>query len=303
MVRILLRHLMAAVVTLMLLLTIDSVFGQNPSTFLLFTRDAEAKVPIEPCDYAVYYHFTIQYEYEDSMRTAIDTLVLEMGKTCNRFSSVTADWADSVNFYYQRDGGKRDFGDHFILYMDVYTYLQAQEWRVYHLFAKNTYYYVQDIVPMQWETLPGDTTVMGLTCRKAKTEYGGRTWYAWYTVDIPMNYGPWKLGNLPGLILKAEDADAIFTWEAISMEEPKNRTIYRYDGSNYEKTLSNEGDRYQERRISRKQMDKLWKRRWQDILLMITLDSRGMISFQGPASEYKILDTFYPQFETDLKNK
>ena len=65
----------------------------------------------------------------------------------------------------------------------------------------------------------------------AEAEFRGRVWRAWFTYEIPMPYGPWKLGGLPGLILKAEDADSLFVFEMAGISDFRNGDmhIYRYD--------------------------------------------------------------------------
>jgi GLPGLI family protein len=49
--------------------------------------------------------------------------------------------------------------------------------------------------------------------QKATTEFGGRTWTAWFCNDIPFPDGPYKFSGLPGLIVKVEDADKNYSWE------------------------------------------------------------------------------------------
>lgn len=51
--------------------------------------------------------------------------------------------------------------------------------------------------------------VLGYECVMAESDYHGRRWRAWFSPDLPLPFGPWKLHGLPGLILKAE-ADAAF---------------------------------------------------------------------------------------------
>lgn len=65
-------------------------------------------------------------------------------------------------------------------------------------------------------------TVAGLTCVKATTDFRGRQWIAWFTPDIPLAFGPWKLNGLPGLILEAADSTNKFIMQAVKVEYRKD---------------------------------------------------------------------------------
>lgn len=69
-----------------------------------------------------------------------------------------------------------------------------------------------------WQIIPDSTLdIIGYRCQLAKTKFKGRTWYAWYAEDIPMQEGPWKLCGLPGLILKAYDENKEYVFSGIGM--------------------------------------------------------------------------------------
>lgn len=74
-----------------------------------------------------------------------------------------------------------------------------------------------------WQLVADSTAdIIGYHCLLAKTKFKGRTWYAWYAEDIPMQEGPWKLCGLPGMILKACDENREYEFTAIGMSTTKN---------------------------------------------------------------------------------
>ena len=74
--------------------------------------------------------------------------------------------------------------------------------------------------------------ILGYTCQKATCHFRGRDYVAWFAPDIPVRQGPWKLGGLPGLILKAHDTDSLYTFEAVKIETGRH-PIIRYEYKDY----------------------------------------------------------------------
>ncbi len=67
------------------------------------------------------------------------------------------------------------------------------------------YKYEEDMNSIKWQISGKKERILGYDVYKAVTKYGGRTWEAWFTPDIPINDGPYKFHGLPGLIAKLQD--------------------------------------------------------------------------------------------------
>lgn len=67
-------------------------------------------------------------------------------------------------------------------------------------------YLITDALPaIDWK-ISGDTaTFGGLHCQKATAHFKGRDYTAWFSPDLPLHIGPWKLNGLPGVIVEAYD--------------------------------------------------------------------------------------------------
>ena len=88
-------------------------------------------------------------------------------------------------------------------------------------------------IPRQsWNISFETQDILGYTCQKATCHFRGRDYVAWFAPDIPVRQGPWKLGGLPGLILKAHDTDTLYTFEAVKVETGRH-PIIRYEYKNY----------------------------------------------------------------------
>ena len=87
-----------------------------------------------------------------------------------------------------------------------------------------------------WEIVNETDTLFNYPCQKAMTDYAGRTYTAWFTMDIPINDGPWKFGGLPGLILKVADDENLFQYLAIGLEQYGGNKEIVKDNVKYEKS-------------------------------------------------------------------
>ena len=81
--------------------------------------------------------------------------------------------------------------------------------------------YVKDnTIDIPWD-IAEETKMIGVyKVQKATAHFRGRDYTAWFTPQIPLPYGPWKLVGLPGLILEAYDTDKEIYWYFKNIEYP-----------------------------------------------------------------------------------
>jgi GLPGLI family protein len=77
---------------------------------------------------------------------------------------------------------------------------------------------VEQLNPQDWQFTTDTLTVLGYPCQKATASFRGREYEAWFSPEIPIKEGPWKLFGLPGLILKVVVDNGLFSFEAIGLE-------------------------------------------------------------------------------------
>ncbi len=88
--------------------------------------------------------------------------------------------------------------------------------------------YEEDMPNLEWELTDSVVNVLGYECRGATCSFRGRKWTAFYSEDIPVMEGPWKLHGLPGLIMKASDDEGDYTFECIGINSKGTRPITIY---------------------------------------------------------------------------
>lgn len=117
----------------------------------------------------------------------------EMGQT---FISPPASSATNLSFRINKlKGGKQIFKD-FVGMSEYYNYEEKPD--------------------LIWKISAAKEKIGSYNTQKATTNFGGRTWNAWFTSEIPIQDGPYKFSGLPGLIVKLEDADSNYAWVLVA---------------------------------------------------------------------------------------
>ena len=96
--------------------------------------------------------------------------------------------------------------------------------------------YEENIPQLNWEVGDSTKTILGYECFFASVDYHGRTWIAWFTPEIPVVAGPWKLQGVPGLILEAATVDGLYSFVANGIQQTEKPITPIYLVNEYEKT-------------------------------------------------------------------
>ena len=94
--------------------------------------------------------------------------------------------------------------------------------------GRDNYSYSETPV-FEWKILAETVKIGDYQTQKAETKFGGRTWYAWFAPEVPLQDGPYKFSGLPGLIVKIQDEkgdysfDLMQTKKIAEIHQPLNR--------------------------------------------------------------------------------
>ena len=141
----------------------------------------------------------------------------EIQDSINRRASVSIDMMSKAIAPY--DEGQPNF---------VYKHIPAEGKLTFATYHVDWFKYSEPIPALQWKIEGKDSVIAGYHCQAATTSLRGRRWRAWFTLDIPVSDGPWKLCGLPGLILRATDEQGYFDFDCTgvaSIEIPPIRLM------------------------------------------------------------------------------
>ena len=193
------------------------------------SRIIDRATTVDTARYKVTY--SLKYKFHPDQRDAYnDTRIVQIGKRSVKDYSDIINHFDSLATEQVRRGA------------ESYSNVSGNPWPLeitrpirgnkadlkYRLSISAFFVYPDSVPSLEWNFSDEDTdSIMGFECRKATVQFAGRSYTAWFTPEIPLPFGPYKFGGLPGLILKLEDAERQFVWEAVGFERD-NTPIVEY---------------------------------------------------------------------------
>ena len=192
-------------------------------------------------------------EYQPNMRTGqIDgtshQYILLASGDCSKFFSPRTEYLDSLNSTpegkskYQEMahsaylGGKiedvpRADGSYYVV-----KSVTDNKFYYYDKVGTERFCYKEDIPLLNWVVSDSTKTILGYECFLASVDYHGRKWIAWFSPEIPVAAGPWKLQGVPGLIFEATTEDGLYRFEADGIQQTEKPISPIYLANEYEKT-------------------------------------------------------------------
>ena len=215
-----------------------------------------AQETIDTAQFRAVYTFSYKTRPELVRFDERDCMFLDMGDRVVKFYS---------RYNYMRDSIAREGFKNKLSVMEIqdrrrgipwgtdpiyYQWYNKKKTEVSTVFLHNGYTYEEPMTMPEWILHEDTMTVLGYVCKRATTHYRGRDWEVYYTSDIPLSRGPWKLWGLPGLITRATDADHYFLFEMETFKRLINPVpiiyIHReigakggYTGAEYKKISKN----------------------------------------------------------------
>ncbi len=123
----------------------------------------------------------------------------------------------------------------------------APSYQNYEYIGDVNFYKLTGESKQQWTITDSIKNINNFQVQKAITLFGGRSWVAWFSKDIPIPYGPYTFNGLPGLIMELYDTKKNFYFNVIKSEKiPEN---YR--------RISLESSVYRAIPVTRKELKKL----------------------------------------------
>ncbi len=205
------------------------------SPFILSAQIA-TEIKLEPALITVKYErrmVTDSLDRENKIR--ISSMTLKAGKSYSAFYEAKRKWIDSmeyVNDDYIRSlyKGKEYYNVKGKLWrVRIFKNYPEGKIRTHDSFDLCSWNIDEDMEKPEWNVTDSTANILGYECIMATTKFRGREWNVWFTPEIPVSDGPWKLWGLPGLILHASDSNNDYSFSALEVSDKNPGYVEYFD--------------------------------------------------------------------------
>ncbi|HPF52885.1 MAG TPA: GLPGLI family protein [Draconibacterium sp.] len=212
------------------------------SSAILFAQDY---IPIDTAVISCSYFYDFQEDSLDRSSMASEEMTLLIGRHSSLFLGTNELYRDSVLKAHSNEPFDQNYLNKITPLIQGTTVNRMCRYHIYNNYLADSIVFttylnkknlkVTESNKITWEIEANkDTVISGYKCMKASTELWNRKFIAWFTLEIPIGYGPYKFCGLPGLIVKISDTENqhCFTLNAVKEIKEKQQAIY-YPNKNY----------------------------------------------------------------------
>ncbi|MBN2817554.1 MAG: GLPGLI family protein [Bacteroidales bacterium] len=212
------------------------------STSLTFAQDY---IPIDTAVISCSYFYDFQGDSLDRSSVASEEMTLLIGRHSSLFLATNELYRDSVLKTHSNEPFDQNYLNKITPLIQGTTVNRMCRYHIYNnTLTGNTIFTtylnkknlkVTEPNKITWKIEANkDSVISGYKCLKASAELWGRKFIAWFTLEIPVGYGPYKFCGLPGLIIKISDTENqhCFTINIVREIKEKQQAIY-YLNENY----------------------------------------------------------------------
>ena len=170
-------------------------------------------VTVDTSMYKITYSLKFKYSQNDKDYQT-DTRIVQIGKHYVKdYSEILYHYDSLATVNFSKGRSTPSLPDPIFPYEILNNNIEKTCYIQYRTICRYTFCYHVPQMQQQWQLIPDTSMViLGHHCNMAKVNYAGRDYIAWYAIDIPIHYGPYKFAWLPGLIMKIEDINKKYIW-------------------------------------------------------------------------------------------
>jgi len=86
----------------------------------------------------------------------------------------------------------------------------------------------ETLLLQKWEPTGKNKNVNGRDCIEMKADFRGRTYLALVDLSVPINFGPWKFNNFPGLPVLIYDTENKLKWTLTQIKKESQENIISF---------------------------------------------------------------------------
>ncbi len=204
------------------------IFAQySPGSYSL---EKEKQIDVSTCELRYTLKFKKNYKQTEYN---IDDRIVQVGSHIIKDYSKIIFYFDSLTTENDRRGKNSPGNQNVVYSYELFNDLNQRNSCTKYRMPLNggTICYTAKLPLLKWTLVPDSTReILGYACNKATTSFAGREYVAWYTVDIPLPYGPYKFYGLPGLVMEVEDLTKLYIWELKGIQNLERPIkVYTYE--------------------------------------------------------------------------